>query len=313
MNLFLQTQDFLILFIVPLMVKTILDLRKNWASIADDDVTQKDREITMRCTIFLFLPIAVLIHEGAHALATIAFGGRVVEFHYGILWGYVIPEGRFTDQQLFLIYLAGNALELIIGVIALIACSIVRKPALIVLLTYFGLWTIGSTIVFYPALSLVGMYGDWIAIYSSPFLSGKAITAICHALLVAILAWLVYGQTARLWFVRKTDRQWNDAYCTLVDLASTDSDPKNYLRLAWLFYEARLNSLAQQFVTKFVSLSSQNPEAKLLAALLLERRGKIKQANLSLQELLADPRLPSTLTPRIKAILEQFEQSHGKQ
>jgi tetratricopeptide (TPR) repeat protein len=200
-----------------------------------------------------------------------------------------------------------------VGLIVLSVTPFVRSPALVVLLTYFGLWTVGATIVLYPALSLVGMYGDWIAIYTAPLTNWKVVIATIHVALIALLAFLIYGQAPRLWFVRKSNPTWDTAYRALMQRIEKHGEPEDYLSLAWLFYEAGLNSSAQQFVTKFVSLSSHSAESRLLQALLLQSQGKIDQAIASLQELLADQNTPADLTASAQAALKQCERARLQQ
>jgi hypothetical protein len=312
MNWFTSFQDFSMVLTIPLMVATVIDLRKNWSAIWDDNLTSKDRQILLRCALFLLMPIAVFLHELGHAWATVSFGGQVAEFHYGIIWGYVVPSGTFTDGQLLFIYLAGNLVELILGLFVLCLVPLSRKPPLTLLMTYFGLWTVAATIVFYPALSLVGMYGDWIAIYRTPLVSVKIVIGAIHLLLIALLAFLVYSHPVRIWFVKKTDPLWADAYSQLIARIKDNDDPEDYLRLAWLFYECGLNSQAQQFVTKFVSRSSHNSESKLLQGLLSLSQGKTEQALATLEEIKADEVLAPAMASRRDAVLELLRTANAK-
>lgn len=303
MNWFTSYQDFSMLLVIPLMVTTALDLKKNWPSVWDDELTDKDRQILLRSALFLLMPVAVFLHELGHAWATIVCGGQVAKFHYGILWGYVVPSGTFTELQLLLIYLAGNVVEVVLGLLVLCLVPLVSSPPLISLLVYFGLWTVAATIIFYPALSLVGMYGDWIAIYTSPLTGPKVLVASLHLMLVGLMAYLVYGKAPRLWYVRRTERAWNKAYLELMARIKEHDDPEDYLRLAWLYYDAGLNAEAQQFVTKFVSRSSHTAESKLLQGLLLFTQGKTEQALGLLQEITGDEELSPGMITRRDAVL----------
>jgi hypothetical protein len=204
MNPLLRFQDWYCLLIVPIMVVTIIELAKNWQSVWDNQVTKKDREILMKTAMFLLLPIAVFFHELGHAWATLQFGGTIKEFHYGILWGYVIPDGDFSLLQLLIIYLAGNIVELVIGILALIASCLVTSAPFIILLTYFGLWCVGGTIILYPALSFTGMYGDWIAIYSIPLKQWTNMILIVHISLVSLLLVGIYNKSVKGWYASRT-------------------------------------------------------------------------------------------------------------
>src|SRR6516165_5035174 len=137
MNWFTSYQDLLMLLVVPLMVITAIDLKKNWRSVWDDSLTDKDRQILLRSAMFLLMPVAVFFHELGHAWAIVACGGQVEKFHYGILWGYVVPSGNFTDLQLLLISLAGNVVVVVLGLLALCLVPLASSPALTALLVYF--------------------------------------------------------------------------------------------------------------------------------------------------------------------------------
>jgi hypothetical protein len=313
MNWFLRSQDFLIVVIVPLMVLTANNLIKNWKSVWDDNLTRKDQDLLMRTTVFLLLPIAVLLHETGHAVATTALGGRVVEFHYGLLWGFVVPEGNFTPVQTLLIYLSGNVVEIVIGLISLLASLCVTAPALITVLTYFGFWTIGSTIVLYPALSLAGMYGDWSAIYATPLTDWKVAIGGLHVLLVAGLAYCLYSESVRLRFVRRTNLTWDRAYCAVNARLASEPNGEDYLRLAWLFFEVGLTSLAQQIVTKHNLLAQNNADARFLQGLLWLTGRKMEQAAFTFEELLKNDQLSPDLAGRIEKALELCRQAKGKQ
>lgn len=291
------------------MVTTVIELKKNWRSVWDSQLTDQDRQILLRTALFVLMPMAVFLHELGHALATIACGGQVAKFHYGILWGYVVPEGTFTEGQLLFIYLAGNTIEVALGLLVLCLVPLASSPALICLLVYFGLWTVAATIIFYPALSLVGMYGDWIAIYTSPLVGPKMLIATVHLILVGLMAYLVYGKKPRLWYVRKTDPEWNKAYIALMAHLREQDDPEDYLHLAWLFYDGGLNGEAQQFVTKFVSRSSHTTESKLLQALLSLSQGKTDRALTLLQEITRDEDLSSGMIARRDAALALLAKS----
>ncbi len=207
MNPLLRSQDWYCWLIVPLMVVTVIDLFKNWRSIWDAEVTNRDRAILMKTAMFLLLPIAVFFHELGHAWATLKFGGTIAEFHYGILWGYVIPDGVFTLPQILIIYLAGNIVELVIGIVAIVASCIVSSPPMITLLTYFGLLSIGGTIILYPALSFTGMYGDWIAIYSSPLKQWTDTILAIHISLVLLLLGAMYSKATKRWYASRVSSE----------------------------------------------------------------------------------------------------------
>src|ERR1700722_20633005 len=112
-----QYQDYLLILVLPLTLISIVEALKNWVTVWDIYVTWTDRSILLRFAMFVLMPIIVFLHECGHAAAILWFGGTIAEFHYGLLWGYVRPNGLFTPEQILIIYLAGNVVEVICGVL----------------------------------------------------------------------------------------------------------------------------------------------------------------------------------------------------
>jgi hypothetical protein len=157
--------------------------------------------------------VVVLLHEAGHAAATVAVGGHVAGFHYGLFEGSVTATGAITPAQAWLIALAGNLVSAVVG-LAMVAAGAgatrLRRPLRYVLL-FGGLFEVVFALVGYPLLSESVRFGDWLVIYdfsSTPTLSWA--TAVVHAaLLVALWRWwrgslhqrlfaLTHGEEARL-------------------------------------------------------------------------------------------------------------------
>ena len=279
---FSSSQDFLIIIVLPLMVMT---LRSAWIerqTLWDANVTARDRDLLMRITMFVLMPIVVFLHECGHAAAILQFGGKIAEFHYGILWGYVVPSGIFTPEQILTIYLAGNVVEILCGLLALLAAFIVTSPPVVAVLIYLAIWSISGTAIVYAMMSTLGMYGDWVAIYNTSVRSWIPYIGTIHAVIVVLLLWALYGKAPRLWFVCRTRPLWAKKRSAL--LADLNSHPtaEGYLDLAWLYYEAGLDSFAQEACEKSLAIEPQFADPLYLQAWLQVNRGKVAKA----QELL---------------------------
>ena len=153
--------------------------------IKSEPLTPHKKSLANQASFFIAVPIAVLVHEAAHALVTLAVGGEVVEFQYRVFWGYVVPQGTFTDGQLWLIAIAGTLGSLLVGVALWLATRNAQSSTI----RYFGLravrFQIYFSLIYYPVFTLLGFDGDWRTIYdfsSTPLLSAG--TAAAH---VAIL------------------------------------------------------------------------------------------------------------------------------
>src|SRR5579885_438852 len=109
--------DLQLFLLIPLAILTIRDAKKNWRQLWDNDLSMQDRQLLQRINVILLLPLVVLLHECGHAVATLWAGARVQEFHFGGWWGYVVPVGNLTPEQDLIIFLAGNLVEVVIGLI----------------------------------------------------------------------------------------------------------------------------------------------------------------------------------------------------
>lgn len=263
---------------MPLMLMTMVDARRNWSSLWNSHLTQDDRHLLMRISMFLLMPIVVFFHEMGHAVAILQFNGIVKEFHYGILWGYVIPAGLFTQEQILFIYLAGNLVEIIIGFALLGAAFMLSSPPVVALLVYLGLWSIGGTVIVYALMSIFGMYGDWIAIYQSPVRDWVTIIAVCHAVVVAMVLWCVYGKRPRLWFAMKTQPEWADEFKSAAQKAKIEKSWSAYLDAAWLLYKAGLDSLALDYVKQSLKIDGGVPDPLFLQGLLYYNQDNLEKA-----------------------------------
>jgi len=270
--------DLLILIYVPLMVITIVDLVKNWPSVFDENLTSKDRFILQKTVIFLLMPIVVYCHEMGHALCIEYFGGKVAEFHFGVFWGFVVPSGHFTADQTVLTYLAGNAVQIAIGLLAGLIALFLTSPPMVAMLVYLALWSVGGTVVIYALMSATGFYGDWIAIYTAPTPALKTMIGICHLALIALVVYCLYGATPRLWFAMRTKPRWAKRIGLLTLAAQTEPNAKNYLAIAWCYAEANLFSPAYKWLKKAVGVGASQSEAQLLSAYIVMNRGQIQDA-----------------------------------
>ena len=204
----LYAHDITMWLMIPIMIYTAILLKKSWPSIIDENLTAVDRHVLKQAAMLLVLPLVVMIHELGHVVAIHLVGGTVKEFHYGILWGYVIPDGSFNSAQFLTIYLSGNALQVLTGLIFLWIAVMSTTPWVVAICTYSALWSIGETLIFYTIMSYFGFYGDWKVIYSNPEKGAVIGVAISHAVTVAAMIYCIYSQRLRLWFAEKTNPGW---------------------------------------------------------------------------------------------------------
>jgi tetratricopeptide (TPR) repeat protein len=166
-----------------------IQIVRDWTVIRQEPLTREKQRLSEQAAFFLGVPPAVLVHEAAHALAVVLFGGRVAEFGYRVFWGYVVPVGSFTAIENWIIAIAGTLGSLAFG--GLLWLVLRRNESRTV--QYFGLrafrFQIYFSLLYYPIFTLFLPIGDWRTIYdfaATPVLSGA--TLIVHAALL-LLFW----------------------------------------------------------------------------------------------------------------------------
>jgi len=163
---------------------------QNWGQIQSASFTPQQKHLAREASFYLAVPVGVLFHELAHAVAVWLYGGRIVEFGYRVFWGYVLPDRTFPPSQEWFVSLAGTLGSLIFGLALWLILSRNRWPSI----RYFALrafrFQIFFSLVYYPVFTLLGFIGDWRTIYDfnlTPFLSG--LTAVAHVGLLGLFWW----------------------------------------------------------------------------------------------------------------------------
>jgi hypothetical protein len=273
-----KSQNLMALMAIPIAISTLLTAKKNWSSLWDDDLTGQDRSLLMRIAIFIIMPVIVFFHECGHAVATVQCGGEVEKFYYGFLWGYVIPRGTFTDLQVLWIYLAGNLVEILLGVVALTIAFVASAPSIVALGVYVFFWAVGGTLIFYTLLSVLGAYGDWQAIYASPLREAVYGIGVLHAIVVLFIIWAAYSKTTALWFARKTNPGMAEEERKLMARLAQSDSAANLIELAGFYYTHGVYKIANHYVDLVLKNSPEQPQALLISAWLKYAESKYEDA-----------------------------------
>lgn len=189
MSLITGLFNVLALLYIGRAVLLAIQIARDWTVIRQEPLTREKQRLSEQAAFFLGVPPAVLVHESAHALAIILFGGRVAEFGYRVFWGYVVPDGTFTAVENWIIAIAGTLGSLAFGGLLWLALRHSKSRTV----QYFGLrafrFQIYFSLLYYPIFTLFLPIGDWKMIYdfsATPILSG--VTLILHAGLL-LLFW----------------------------------------------------------------------------------------------------------------------------
>lgn len=170
------------LFYVFKGVQVAIKIGRDWSSLRQEPLTPAKKQLSETAAFFIAVPPAVIVHEFFHALATWMFGGKIVDFGYGVFWGYVVPVGDFSAAQNWFIALAGTLGSLTFGV----GIWLLLRRRQVSTFRYFGLrafrFQIYFALLYYPILSIFVTQGsDWRVIYdfaATPLWSG--LTAVIH-------------------------------------------------------------------------------------------------------------------------------------
>lgn len=303
MDLYLRSLDFQIIIWIPLALITLKELKKDWRKLWDNDLTVADRQSLQRLNIFFVMPLVVLLHELGHAFATIQLGGVVKELHFGIWWGYVIPVGNFTALDDLIITLAGSGVQILFGFLALIVATLVKSPPVVAMLVYSGLFSIAGTVVIYALMSVAGMYGDWISIYRSTETQWVMVVAVCHALLVGFVFYLLYGEAPKIWYTGKTRPKWKKDYQTAKAKVAEEPNAINNLSLAWAYYLVGLNKKCLMTLEKVKELDPDLVDRWFLVGCLERSAGNIDKAIESFEQIVMNEKADDLV--KVRALLAE--------
>ncbi|MCP4358189.1 MAG: hypothetical protein GY796_09270 [Chloroflexi bacterium] len=176
----------------------VLRIGREWSQLKQEPLTRNKKKLADQASFFVAVPPSVLVHEFFHASATWLVGGRIVDFGYGVFWGYVVPVGNFSPTEKWFIAIAGTLGSLLFGTAVYLLLRHNQSSSF----RFFGLrafrFQLHFALIYYPLFTVfVPTIGDWRVIYdfdSTPVLS--SLTAVAH---IAALI-LFYQADRRGWF-----------------------------------------------------------------------------------------------------------------
>jgi tetratricopeptide (TPR) repeat protein len=190
--------NFLALVYVVVGVFTVIRAWRERRTLTDDVLTPHDRFLLGQLAFFVLVPPGVLLHELAHAAATVQVGGEVAGFHYAFFYGYVVPVGNFTLLQEWWIALSGNLVSILYGLAGIPLIFVARTKWVKYLLLAFVRVQLAWALIGYPLLTLAG-FGDWRTIYAPEMWAWAVPFAIFHIALIAVLYFVNRSARVRLW------------------------------------------------------------------------------------------------------------------
>ena len=174
------------------VLAVLWQLARGWRQLLDDEWTARDSNLAQLVGFLLLTPPAVWLHEEAHAAAMRAFGAPDPQIHFLLYWGYVTSSTPFTAMQQFFVALAGPLATYVLGIAALaVALLVPLRPAVALALATLGVLQLLLILVFYPAASLLGGWGDFTMIYNTRHLGPSLAVGAVHAASLAGFVWLM--------------------------------------------------------------------------------------------------------------------------
>jgi tetratricopeptide (TPR) repeat protein len=229
------------------LLATLFMLARRWRTFWDRDFTADDRRLATQAAVFVVPPFVVLVHELGHVAGAGLVGGRVLDFHYGLIEGSVTVAGRLSAVEHWFVAIAGNVAGCVLGAaMAVVGTAGTRLPRpLRHLLILGGLLQVGLHLVLYPLLSISARFGDWPVVYdfsATPALSTA--TAVAH---VAALAatWLWWRGRVRRALFHVDHGLEREVAALQAESAAAPHDPEPVIRLAVLYASNGEMSLAR--------------------------------------------------------------------
>ncbi|HEY9713524.1 MAG TPA: hypothetical protein V6C72_08635, partial [Chroococcales cyanobacterium] len=179
------------------------------------------------------------------------------------------------------------------------------SPPVVACSVYLALTASTGTLIVYTAMSLLGMYGDWKNIYTSPLSNWVFITGLCHGALVALIVYAVTDDKTRTWYACKTTPEWAARYREAKEAAESEPTAANVLHLAWIYYEGGISKGARRCVNRCKELDPTEYGAWFLEGWIDLQERKISRAEKTFGEIVSSQNADSTLKARaLMAIAE---------
>ncbi len=265
MSLMTGLFNLLALLYIVRAVQLAIQIARNWNVVRQEPLTGEKQRLAEQAAFFLGVPPAVFVHELAHAVAVLVFGGQVAEFGYRVFWGYVVPQGNFTALQNWIIALVGTLGSLAFG--ALLWLVLRRNDSRT--MQYFGLrafrFQIYFSLLYYPIFSLFLPIGDWRMIYdftTTPILSG--VTLIIHGL-VLLLFWR--ADRAGAFEMTAFDSAAGQAHFEATQSAADRGDPTARLQVIADLWRGGATKEARRALDTFLADYPQSAEGHLQLAI----------------------------------------------
>jgi tetratricopeptide (TPR) repeat protein len=259
-------------------VRTIARLRRNWRAFWDEFVTPADLALANQLAFFVFIPVGVFWHELGHALATWSVGGQVVSFQWRVFWGYVVSEGSFTAVQDWWIALSGNLVSVLFGLLPLLFIQRVPRRIQGELLYAFSKQQLFYALVWYPAITFLGLAGDWKTIYDFSIAPYAQLTLALHLALLFGLWRLDRSVVAVRWRMARHPETRFRLKELEAAAEANPADARAQANLAYFFHSVGERSLSRYHEQEAQRLDPEESQMNVISAMMAYDRKNYRQA-----------------------------------
>lgn len=242
----------------------LLELRRNWSTFWDDQVTLKDKELTSKLAFFVLVPIGVLFHEIGHSVATWQVGGTVETFRWFGFSGYIIPQGDFSLGERWWIFFSGNLVSILLGLIAIPLAFRIQKRIVAETLYAFAFLQLIYALIGYPLYSLLARLGDWVFIYNPLFQPYIYLLLATHLFLLYQLWQLHHSKKALTWRLSRTPQIFTNFEQLQAEQIQRPQDLQPQLDLAYFLISNQEDHAAKKIIKKIKCSDPQSHRLKVL-------------------------------------------------
>jgi hypothetical protein len=293
------------LFYAGVAVLTLVRLVRRGRAVLGEPLRPDDARLLSATAFYLVTPLAVALHELGHAAVVYALGGRIVDVHFLLYWGYVVPDRSFGPYGDLAVALAGNLVTLALGLItAWFELERPSRAAVNLLLARFAEIQLSMVLILYPLMCLVGFGGDFLLIYRLETWPASLPILIMH---LGFVAWLVWARRGDLYprFRLHCSPLWDVIRKDETQLHDNPTDGRAALRAAWAYLQAKLPAAALPLARRGSELSPGLPEAKVVLGQALAAVGD-RAADEMLSSALEDDALDPMLAAQGKLALARY-------
>jgi hypothetical protein len=182
-------------------VNTLFRMWTDRSRLMQDELHDEDRLFAWRIVLFLIYPLMTAVDLRATIVTTQWYGGYIKDWSYGGFWYSAIPHGIASHEHLMFVLFAGVIVQVLLALCILPALFFRPHPFLATILGYTMTAVLGMNLVVDPLFSLLGMGGSrWqLMMMAATSVEKMYLAGVYFAAAVLFLV-VMTSERTRLWF-----------------------------------------------------------------------------------------------------------------